>query len=66
MQALASPECPLTPDERTLAVRRARQHHARRLWAAALRRRRPWETLAAARRAGLTSRDLVSGLRRYA
>ena len=66
MQALASPECPLTPYERTLAVRRARQHHARRLWSSALRRRRPWEALASARRAGLTFRELVSGLRRYA
>ena len=65
MEALHSAACPLTPDEREQAVARARQHHARRLWSASIRRRRPWQALATARRDGLTVRELLGGWRGY-
>ena len=65
MEALTSPECPLPAEARAAALRRARQHYARRLWSGAARRKRPCACWNAARRAGLTWKEWLSGLLRY-
>jgi len=65
VDALTSPVCPLSADERLAAVRRARQHHARRLLSLAFRSRRPMLAYSLFRSSGLKVATLVGGIRRY-
>ena len=62
---LASPSSPLTPSETETALKRARQHHARRLLSLALRQRMPREAIRLIRTSGLTIPDLARGLAPY-
>lgn len=65
MTALRGVECPLDDGDRLHALRRARQHHARRLISVALRQRRPGRAIRMLRRSGLSSRELIQGFRNY-
>lgn len=65
MSALSQPEIPLSGAERAAAVRRARQHHARRLLSLGLRQRQPRNALRLMRQSGLTPGELLRGLGRY-
>lgn len=64
VSALSSRECPLGTDDSARALRRARQHHSRRLLSLAVHGR-PLDGVALFRRSGLGLRDLVRGLRAY-
>ncbi len=63
--ALNSPECPLSAVDRHAALRRARQHHARRLLALGLRARQPAVAWRLWRASGLGAAGLLQGLRPY-
>jgi glycosyltransferase involved in cell wall biosynthesis len=65
MDTLHRPDCPLDEEERKLAIERARQHHARRLWSMALKNRQPRAALKVARRTGMGVLELIDGLKRY-
>lgn len=66
METLSSLECPLPDSERQAALKRARQHHARRLLSLALRQRRPADAWRLFRSSGLSPGELLCGLRKYA
>ncbi len=65
LDALSSPENPLSDAERKSAVARAKQHHARRLIALALRRGRPALAFRLMRQSGLDPSELAQGLAKY-
>ena len=60
---LASFNSPLSSSETAIAIRRSRQHHARRLLALSLRKRRPGEGFRLWRKAGFSMGDVVRGLK---
>jgi glycosyltransferase involved in cell wall biosynthesis len=66
LDALSSKESPLTESERSAALDRIRQHHARRLLSLALKSRRPAVALNLWREAKLPANFVLRGLRRYA
>jgi len=55
----------LSPEEKSLAGRRVRQHHARRLLSLGLRQRRPAVAWRLFRMSGLSTAELIGGLRGY-
>jgi glycosyltransferase involved in cell wall biosynthesis len=64
-ETLSSPKCPLTDLERQAALRRARQHHARRLLSLATiagQRAQAWRLF---RKSGLGLGELLSGMGSY-
>ncbi len=65
MKALQSAHCPLNDVERDNAIRRLRQHHARRLISLATRSRQPTQALELFRESGLTAREMAGGLSPY-
>jgi glycosyltransferase involved in cell wall biosynthesis len=65
MDALTASDCPLPESEKQAAIRRCRQHHARRLLCLAGRRRQPIKAWTLAKASGLTMTELLSGLRSY-
>jgi glycosyltransferase involved in cell wall biosynthesis len=65
MRVLDGERCPLPSDECKAAVRRQKQHHARKLLALALRKRRPRTAWKLFRESGLSIAELLTGLRRY-
>lgn len=64
-ETLSDPNGPLSPAERQRALDRARQHHARRLWAMAIRGRAPLHAYSLLRSSGLRLSTLAAGLRGY-
>ena len=64
-EALASPDCPLSREDRVAARERAGQHYARKLLSLAIRKRRPGEAVRLMRRSGLSFGDVVSGFSAY-
>ncbi|MCA9064955.1 MAG: glycosyltransferase family 2 protein [Planctomycetaceae bacterium] len=65
MKSLTNADCPLKPVDRMAAVRRCKQHHARRLLSLAVKNLRPATAYRLFRGSQLSIPDLVSGLRRY-
>jgi glycosyltransferase involved in cell wall biosynthesis len=65
IERLSSPECPLPEPERQAALKRARQHHARRLLSLALRQGRPADAWRLYRASNLSPGELLSGLHAY-
>ncbi len=65
VERLSSRECPLPESERQAALRRARQHHARRLLALALRQCHPMVAWRLLRTSNLAPGEVLAGLRRY-
>jgi glycosyltransferase involved in cell wall biosynthesis len=65
ISALTSDECPLTPAEKTKALNRARQHHARRIISLALRRGQPGLALRLMKQSGLARSEILKGLTPY-
>jgi glycosyltransferase involved in cell wall biosynthesis len=65
MQTLGSKYSPLTPDETLKAIKRARQHHARRLLALGIRKRMPAQAIRLFRKSRLSWRELALGLASY-
>jgi glycosyltransferase involved in cell wall biosynthesis len=65
MQTLNSENAPLSASETSVAVKRARQHHARRLLAMALKSGRPIDAFRLARVSGLSMAELISGFAPY-
>jgi glycosyltransferase involved in cell wall biosynthesis len=65
MDALTGSDCPLAESERKAAIRRCKQHHARRLLRLAGRKRQPMKAWELAKAAELTFSELMSGLRSY-
>lgn len=65
VDALTGSDCPLAESERQAAIRRCKQHHARRLLRLAGRRRQPIKACTLAKASGLTMTELLSGLRSY-
>jgi len=65
MESLQDAACPLTQEESSLAMNKARQHHARRLLALALRKRRPGLAWAAFRESRLSLFELFRGFLPY-
>ncbi|MEO0794560.1 MAG: glycosyltransferase family 2 protein [Verrucomicrobiota bacterium] len=63
--ALSAPECPLSEQDRAKAIEKVRQHHARRILATALRRRKPKLALTALKKSNLSFGDLLTGLKGY-
>jgi glycosyltransferase involved in cell wall biosynthesis len=66
VETLESAESPLSPEETSRAIARARQHHARRLLSLGLRRRSPREAMRIMKKSGLSVLDLAKGLAPYA
>jgi glycosyltransferase involved in cell wall biosynthesis len=64
--SLASADSPLTPDETRAAVARVRRRFARRVMSIATRGRSPRVARRLARQAGLSTRELLHGLRKQA
>ena len=64
-EALSSPECPLSEEERNRALDRAKQHHARRILALATRGGKPKEAMRLARDSGLSIPEFLRGFRPY-
>jgi glycosyltransferase involved in cell wall biosynthesis len=64
-ERLSSKECPLPEAERQTALKRIRQHHARRLLSVGLRQRTPGEAWRLFRKSDLNLTELLAGLRRY-
>jgi glycosyltransferase involved in cell wall biosynthesis len=65
METLQRPRCPLCEVDQRRAIKRARQHHARRLWRLALKNRKPAVALRTALRSGMGLQDMISGLLPY-
>jgi glycosyltransferase involved in cell wall biosynthesis len=65
LATLSSPECPLDESERQVALRRARQHHARRLLSLGTRGRRPLQAWRLFRRSEIGFHGLLGGFQRY-
>ncbi len=65
LDALTASDCPLPDSERQAAIRRCKQHHARRLLRLAGRKRQPMTAWELAKASGLTWSELMSGFRSY-
>jgi glycosyltransferase involved in cell wall biosynthesis len=65
MDALRSSHCPLAESEKQAAIRRCKQHHARRLLRLAVIKWQPLQAWQLAKASGLTVSELLSGLRSY-
>lgn len=64
-ESLLDASCPLSSTERFMALRRAKQHHARRLLSLAVRSRSPSLALTAYLRSQLTIIELLKGVMPY-
>jgi hypothetical protein len=65
LATLSAQTCPLDERERQAALKRARQHHARRLISLGTRGRQPLQAWRLFQRSNIGLRDLLRGLRRY-
>ena len=65
METLNGADCPLSAIERLKAIKRARQHHARRLWSLAIRQRSPLAAWRLFRASGLGLGECLGGLGKY-
>jgi glycosyltransferase involved in cell wall biosynthesis len=65
MQALSSEKCPLSEVDRTCALRKTKQHYARRLLALGTRHMCPGQAFRLYRKSQLSFTDLFRGIKRY-
>jgi hypothetical protein len=65
METLNSKNAPLAAAEIGVAVKRSRQHHARRLLSMALKNGRPMDAFRLTRESGLSMAELISGFAPY-
>ena len=65
IEALESPDAPLTSEERASAIARARQHQARKLLSLGLKRGQVQSSIELMRKSGLGVSDLLNGFRKY-
>jgi len=65
IETLAAPDCPLSKEERRLAISRVQQHHARRLIALATKGRKPGAAIRLLRKSGLNVSEILRGFRPY-
>ena len=65
IETLESQYCPLADEERNAALKRVRQHHARRILALALLRRKPMIAWRLFKDSGMGIDELTQGMKRY-
>jgi hypothetical protein len=65
METLSAADCPLSATEKLKAIKRARQHHARRLWSLAIRQRSLPVAWRLFRASGLGLSECLGGLGKY-
>ena len=64
-EALSSPDCPLNEEDCRVALKRSKQHHARRILALATKGRSPGDALRLGRMSRLTFTEWFAGIRPY-